>query len=128
MNDDTSPLAQADDAKRRRDLGGELESLMQGHDSLESAPWYPAQSGDIIHVHYSALGSEPAWGETYAVVADAHDSLILRALHHSSPDPDVGFGFFAPGLADEPLMDMWMEAGPKALTVVRHGRVVHPAP
>lgn len=129
MTDTTpsSPLERADAAKRNRDITGEIGALMQGHGALENAPWYPAQEGDLVHIHYEAFKEDPAWGETYAVEADPHGFLVLRSIHHSAPE-GAFTGAFAPGLAGDPLMEAWMEAGPHALVVVRHGRVVHPAP
>jgi hypothetical protein len=127
-----SPLAQAEDAKRRRDLGGELGALMTAGRSLESAPWYPARPGDLVHVHYPAGGQSPAFGETYVVepVEDWQGELGLRLLHHTHPGPEEDaagmVGCFAPGdTIGAPLMGPWFEAGPHALTIVRDGRPVH---
>lgn len=128
MNDASSPLEQAETAKRRRDITGEVDALMQGHDALKNAPWYPPQQGDLVHVHCPALGDMlPAWGETYEIAADTEGLLSLRLIHHSAPEESFA-GAFAPGLLGDPLMEMWMEAGPQAVTVVRAGRCVHPAP
>ncbi|WP_214327884.1 hypothetical protein [Nonomuraea sediminis] len=114
-----SPLAQAEEAKRRRDLMGELHALTAGYGELTEAPWYPARAGDIVHVQYEALG-----GETYVVEDSAEEGgLVLRPLHHSAGM--AAPGCFAPGMVDDPLMEAWMEAGPHALTLVRDGKVVH---
>ncbi|MEV6614240.1 hypothetical protein AB0N31_10530 [Streptomyces sp. NPDC051051] len=126
---DQSPLAQAEDAKRRRDLGGEIDALMKAGNALESAPWYPARPGDLVHVHYPAAGDFPAFGETY-IVGDAGDGLLsLQPLAHTLPDTvehAAGMvGCFATEAADEPLYELWFEAGPHLLTIVRDGRPVH---
>ncbi|MGW6309168.1 hypothetical protein ACWFRQ_17815 [Streptomyces niveus] len=129
---DLSPLAQAEDAKRRRDLPGELGALMDGERALRSAPWYPSQVGDLVHVHYEGHGPLPAWGETYAVEPDPGfaDSLRLRLLHHTAKgDAATEAGVWATTGADPaPLFGMWFEAGPAVLTIVRDGRVVHLGP
>lgn len=123
-----SPLARAEDAKRRRDLGGELAALQQGHTDLTSAPWYPERPGDLVHVHYEQVGDFPAFGETYHVTAGAHGFLSMQLLCHTLPEADDAGGMvgcFAVDDDPDPLMDLWMEAGPHRLTIVRDGRVVH---
>ncbi|MGW1035043.1 hypothetical protein ACWD4Z_23005 [Streptomyces antibioticus] len=123
-----SPLAQAEDAKRARDLAGEIGALMAGGTALESAPWYPARPGDLVHVHYEAGGVTAAFGETYRITAGAHGFLSMRLLCHTLPDgePAEGVvGCFAVDDDPDPLMELWMEAGPQRLTIVRDGRVVH---
>ncbi|MFI6274276.1 hypothetical protein [Streptomyces sp. NPDC050988] len=124
--DTRSPLAQAEDAKRARDLGGELGALMAGGRALQSAPWYPTRAGDLVHVHYEPAGTMPAFGETYAVEPrdGFPNSLQLCLIGHTAPD-DSMTGFFAPGPIEEPLYEAWFEAGPQRLTIVRDGRVVH---
>ena len=124
-----SPLARAEDAKRRRDLGGELAALQQGHTDLTAAPWYPSRPGDLVHVHYEAAGQMAAFGETYRVTAGAHGFLSLQLQCHTLP-ADTEFldgmvGCFAVDDDPDPLMELWFEAGPHRLTVVRDGRPVH---
>jgi hypothetical protein len=127
-----SPLAQAEDAKRRRDLVGELDTLMSAGQALESAPWYPCRPGDLVHVHYEAVGDVPlipAFGETY-VIGDAGDGLLsMKLLAHSLADgtehAEGMVGCFAAEAADCPVYDLWFEGGPHRLTIVRDGRVVH---
>ncbi len=120
-----SPLEQAEDAKRARDLTGEIGALQHGQAALESAPWYPAEAGDVVHIHYEATSAVPEAGETYVVEhSDAEGGLVLRVLH-STPGVFFSPGCFAPGMAGDPLLEPWFEAGPAALTIVRHGRIVH---
>lgn len=122
MPNNPSPLEQAQAAKRQRNIAGEIDALTQGCNSLENAPWYPPQPGDVVRVSYDALGeSIPAWGETYQVT----EELALRLLHHTSPDPSY-VGFYAPGMAGDPLIEMWMEDGPHNLTIMRAGQQIHP--
>ncbi|OSZ56277.1 hypothetical protein OQI_33825 [Streptomyces pharetrae CZA14] len=124
-----SPLAQAEDAKRARDIYAEIDALQQGHTDLTSAPWYPARPGDLVHVHYEQAGDFPAFGETY-LVGDAGDGLMsLRLLTHTSPlmadELDGSAGCFKAEACDCPLYELWFEAGPHRLTIVRDGQPVH---
>jgi hypothetical protein len=121
-----SPLHAADNAKRARDLGGELGALQDGHAALTSAPWYPARPGDLVHVHYEGTPNSPAWGETYLVGQAEHGMLSLQPIASTLPDTEwSGAGCYATEDSDDPLADMWMEAGPDRLTIVRDGRPVH---
>ncbi|PZG55654.1 hypothetical protein C1I98_02900 [Spongiactinospora gelatinilytica] len=121
-----SPLARAEDPKRRRDALCEYHAITDGHAELTSAPWYPAIAGDVLHIHYEASGQMSAFGETYVIEhSDKEDGLVLRLLAHTSQDPDA-VGFYAPGMVGDPLMEPWMESGPASLTLVRDGRVIHP--
>lgn len=123
-----SPLAQAEDAKRRRDLAGEIGALMQGGADLESAPWHPARPGDLVHVHYEAGGSSAPFGETYLIAAGQHGFLPMQLLAHTLPEGEDAAGMVGCFAVDEdpdPLMEPWFEAGPHRLTIVRDGRVVH---
>lgn len=126
-----SPLARAEDAKRRRDLAGEVGVLMSAGADLESAPWHPARPGDTIHVHYEAGGSSDAFGETYIIAAGKHGFLSMQLLAHTLPaTTDQGLvncmtGCFAVEDDPDPLMELWFEAGPHRLTIVRDGRPVH---
>jgi len=125
---EASPLAQAADAKRARDLVGELGILMSAGADLESAPWYPVRPGDLVHVHYEAAGEMAAFGETY-LVGDARGLLSMQLLAHTCPgnEEDVSgmVGCFVTEAHDDPLFDLWFEAGPQRLTIVRDGRPVH---
>ena len=127
-----SPLARAEDAKRRRDLAGELGVLMSAGDALESAPWYPCRPGDLVHVHYEAVGDVPlipAFGETYLIGDAGHGLLSVKLIAHSLPGgtehAEGMVGCFAVEDADCPVYELWFEAGPHRLTIVRDGRVVH---
>lgn len=123
-----SPLAQAEDAKRRRDIEGEIGALMQGSSNLASAPWYPARRGDVVCIHYEQAGDLPAFGETYVVDELEDGWLSMRLLAHSplTHDRAMGsIGCFAVEASQDPLMVPWMEAGPQRLTIIRDGRVVH---
>lgn len=123
-----SPVVQADDAKRSRDIFSEVSALQSGYDALHRAPWYPAREGDLLHIAYEGVGPKlPAYGETYVVERCPDDTawLQLRLLHHTAKQLDF-VGAFAPGVLDDPFTEPWMEAGPHRLTLVRDGAVIHP--
>lgn len=125
-----SPLAQADAAKRRRDIGGELDAILSGDRALRTAPWYPARSGDLLTVHYEGTPNVPAWYETYAVQAGAY-GLELHLTDRTPGEEFAGMsGFFAgpDDCGDDPFTTPWMEAGPRRLSIVRDGLTVHDGP
>ncbi|MEU6332825.1 hypothetical protein ABZ851_37110 [Streptomyces sp. NPDC047049] len=125
-----SPLEQADHAKRRRDIVGELDAIMSGARSLSTAPWYPARVGDLLTVHYEGAPDMPAWYETYEVRPGAGG----LELHLTDRTPGEEFadlaGFFAgpDECGGDPFTTPWMEAGPRVLTIVRDGVTVHDGP
>lgn len=127
-----NPVAQAEDAKRRRDLEGEISVLMSAGADLESAPWAPVRPGDLVHVHHEAGPLADAFGETYIVAAGAHGFLSMQLLAHTLPE-DTEFlegmvGCFAVEDDPDPLMELWFEVGAHRLTIVRDGRPVHIGP
>ena len=95
----SSPVAQADAAKRDRDLGGELGALMGGAASLQRQPWYPARVGDLVHIAYEAISDDlPASGATYQV----------------RQDPDEPAGFLGLAEPDRPGGDTLLLVGARA--------------
>ncbi|GAA3550457.1 hypothetical protein GCM10022419_033360 [Nonomuraea rosea] len=125
--EDKAPREQIDDAHRRRDFFGVIEAARAGQQTLEAQPWYPARHGDIVHIAYEGFGPDvPAHGETYIVEQPEVDGWFnLRTLAHSERDSIAEAGVFATSDDPDPLMEMWFEAGPHRLTIVRDGRVVH---
>lgn len=121
-----SPLTQAEDAKRRRDLPGEIGALMNGQAQLHAAPWYPSQPGDLVHIAREAIADVAAWGETYAVDEGTEaGQLWMRLLHRTLPsDGDLLSPGYYTGCSDDPMHDIWVEAGPSRITVVRDGAVI----
>ncbi|WP_329545540.1 hypothetical protein OG548_14275 [Streptomyces sp. NBC_01356] len=122
-----SPRTQAEDAKRARNLFGEIGALLVGDEELTSAPWHPLRAGDLVHIHYEQAGDMAPFGETY-IVADVSDGLFsmqLLAHTYSGPGADGMVGCFAVESADDPLYEAWFEAGPQRLTIVRDGYPVH---
>ena len=121
-----SPLEQVEDAHRRRDFIGVIDAAQAGQRSLETQPWYPARAGDLVHVAYDALPPHfPAHGETYIVEEREEGWFDLRLIAHTRPKSMGEPGDFAADDTAAPLFDMWFEAGPAVLTIVRDGRVVH---
>ncbi|WP_329141055.1 hypothetical protein [Streptomyces sp. NBC_00670] len=125
-----SPLQTAEDAKRARDLGGELSALRSGHHTLTSASWYPARPGDLVHIHYEGRTGRAAYGETYIVGPAEHGMLSMQLLAHTLPEAsgdgaEVTGAWYATEESADPLAEVWMEAGPHRLTIVRDGRPVH---
>lgn len=95
---------------------------------LESAPWHPVRPGDLVHVHYEAGGISDPFGETYIIGAAEHGFLSMQLLAHTLPEAEDTAGLvgcFAVEDDPDPLMELWFEAGPHRLTIVRDGRVVH---
>ncbi|MFH8476204.1 hypothetical protein [Streptomyces sp. NPDC018000] len=60
-----SPLARAEEAKRRRDLVGEVDALVGGHRALTETPWYPSRPGDQLLITLEASEHAPRSTELY---------------------------------------------------------------
>ncbi|MEV7722351.1 hypothetical protein [Streptomyces sp. NPDC088184] len=120
-----SPLGRAQEAKRRRDLGGEVGALVGGHRALTEAPWYPSRPGDRLLVTMEAAGQRPRTTEVYEVIEGA-DGMELRLVQ---VEPEgAGGGWYAgpPEMyGTDPVETPWMEAGPDRLTITRDGVIVH---
>lgn len=119
-----SPLSRAQDAKRRRNLAGEVAALTGGHNRLIRAPWYPAQAGDQLAITMEATETLPQWTEVYDVTEDGR---ALRLLSEDAPE-GIGGGWYsgAPELyGADPFETPWMEAGADRIAVIRRGSVVH---
>ncbi|MFJ6386419.1 hypothetical protein ACIQJT_02300 [Streptomyces sp. NPDC091972] len=124
-----SPLARAATARRQSGIEGEIAALMDAGTELASAPWYPAQSGDLLHVHYEQAGEMPPFGETYLITELDDGWFSTQLLAHTCPLADdqaeESVGFFATNSVQDPLYVAWYEAGPHRLTIIRDGRPVH---
>ncbi|MGW9122237.1 hypothetical protein ACWGRV_37560 [Streptomyces sp. NPDC055663] len=71
-----SPLAQAEEAKRRRDIGAEIGALVGGHRALMEAPWYPSRG--FVHVQQQRLSTSLRfWHRPWGVVAERHLGVRL---------------------------------------------------
>lgn len=120
-----SPRAVAERAKARRDLGGELAALTAADADLEAQPWAPLRAGDVVLSHMPADGEVPAIGETYVAVDDGIDiagHAMVRLVSASYRDP---YGLGGDVTA---FYDLWFEASPGSLTIIRAGAVIHGTP
>ncbi|MEV8101736.1 hypothetical protein [Streptomyces sp. NPDC088135] len=121
-----SPLARAEEAKRRRDLGGELDALVGGHRALTEAPWYPSRPGDRLLITLEAGDAAPSGAELYEVVEGSGGGMELRLIEVSPEGSSGGWYAGPPELyGSDPVETPWMEAGPDRLTITRDGAVVH---
>ncbi|MFJ4880881.1 hypothetical protein ACIP93_37525 [Streptomyces sp. NPDC088745] len=128
----TSPLEQAHQAKRARDLTGELTALTRGHEQLETASWAPTRIGDRVVLTVGASGGRPGHTETYEVVSSSDRDPIweeteLRLVSHTAAtDADAGWYAGPPEFGGgDAIETAWMEAGPDRLAIIRGGVVVH---
>ncbi|WP_331750808.1 MULTISPECIES: hypothetical protein [unclassified Streptomyces] len=121
-----SPLGRAGEAKRRRDLVGEVEALVGGHRALTSAPWDPSRPGDRLLVTVEAAGQSPRSTELYEVVEGGGDGTELR-LVSITPEGAAGGWYAGPPelYGADPVETPWMEAGPDRLTITRNSVIVH---
>ncbi|MFD7533786.1 hypothetical protein ACFV8E_40320 [Streptomyces sp. NPDC059849] len=121
-----SPLGQAGEAKRRRDLGAEVDALVGGHRALTEAAWYPSRPGDRLMVTREATGQSPRTTELYEVTEDGGDGMEL-CLVDVTPEGASGGWYAGPPemYGADPVETPWMEAGPDRLTVTREGVIVH---
>jgi hypothetical protein len=104
---DDSPLAAAEQAKRRRDLGAEIATLRAADEDLRRRPWFPIQPGDVVLMHLPADAHSPAHGETYLAVdgqTDIAGNAMLREVSRTNdsdaadpedgePDPDYALRY-----------------------------------
>lgn len=144
-----SPLAQAEDAKRRRDLAGEIGALTAADAALAAQPWAPVRPGDVVLTHLPTREDLAAYGETYLAVdgdTDIGGHALLRLVSETqlalddeddaSADSDEEDREEATAHAGEwsrleeltPFYDLWFEAGPGGVVVIRAGTVVHGRP
>jgi len=148
--DDPSPRAAAEDAKARRDLPGELDTLMAADRKLRDQPWFPIQPGDVV-CWSIAMPDGGRHGETLVAVEDedwpTEGGAPLRKVSET-PYETIGAGASDEDQADEPddldddadepaepvdprvcefqdFYDVWFEAGPSRIAVIRHGQLVH---
>lgn len=90
-----APLAVAEDAKRRRDLAGEIGALTAADADLSARPWYPIRPGDVVLSWLPPVGDVFAYGQTYLAVDDtaADGTALLREVSTTdlpSIDPETG--------------------------------------
>jgi hypothetical protein len=142
-----APLARAEDAKRRRDLPGEIAILTGAQHDLDRQPWMPLRGGDVV-LTFAPPGRPglDALSETHLALEDPDGFGIgLRQVSTSyttaaaggeqcdeqHPDDEDQDDDEPDGPAREYLYsieDLWFEWGPAALTVLRAGAVVFGTP
>ncbi len=119
---DQSPNETAIKAMHHSHLGTAMTVLQAAEDNLEAQPWYPLQAGDVV---LSASAEDVGIGLTYLAEADERSAsgVSLRLVSVTGAD--------ASDIADEdehfPFTDLWFDAQPGTLTVIRAGHVVHGA-
>lgn len=121
-----SPLVQAEEAKRRRDIGAEIGALVGGHRALTEAPWYPSRPGDRLMLTLEATEHTPRTTELYEVIGGGEDGMELRLVDIAPEGAEGGWYAGPPELyGADPVETPWMEAGPDRLTITRNGVIVH---
>jgi len=88
-----SPLELADDAKRARELGRELDVLTAAGHDLEAQPWYPLRPGDVVLTYMpdSSLAGGPL-SETYLAVDDGFEVRLREVANSYSARLDTAAG------------------------------------
>ncbi|WP_326771095.1 hypothetical protein OG978_45875 (plasmid) [Streptomyces sp. NBC_01591] len=121
-----SPLVQAEEAKRHRDIGAEVSALVGGHRALTEAPWYPSRPGDRLLLTLEATGHTLRTTELYEVTEGCEDGMELR-LVDIAPEGAAGGWYAGPPelYGADPVETPWMEAGPDRLTITRNNVIVH---
>jgi hypothetical protein len=87
-----SPLAAAEDAKRARDLAGEIDILTGADAELRRQRWTPLRPGDIVLSYLPGTIDVPAYGQTFLAVddTDADGNALLREVSaNQDPSGDV---------------------------------------
>jgi len=136
VDDELSPRDAAEQAKGRRDLGGEIDALSTADRELRAQPWFPIQPGDVVCWSVD-MPDGGRHGETLIAV-DAPDwsteaGAPLRKLSQT-PYETIGSATDTPAeqadedQADEQyedFYDIWFETGPAKIAILRHGQLVH---
>jgi hypothetical protein len=110
-----APLAQIEDLKAARDLGGELAAITGHWADMEAQPWWPPQVGDVAVGHPDRPGDPDAYGETFLAEDYPRVGLRVRSVSRTRGGyaPEDGYG----------IEDLWFEW--PAVSIVRAG-VVYP--
>jgi hypothetical protein len=111
-----APLAEIEDLKAARDLGGELAAITGHWADIEAQPWWPPQAGDIAIGHPEPGDPDP-YGETFlAEDYPAPLGLRFRSVSRTRGEyvPEDGYG----------IEDLWFEW--PAVSIVRAGTIYPP--
>ena len=109
-----APLAEIEDLKAARDLGGELEAISGHWAAMEAQPWWPPQLGDVAIGH--PTGGPDRYGETFLAEEYPVFGLRFRSVSGTRGQfvPEDGYG----------IEDLWFEW--PAVSIVRAGTVYAP--
>ena len=116
-------LGTLSDAQRNQ-----LEARCNVIGDISNTAKFPLAAQNFCHSYLTV-----AWGAGQALPAAAAGSnngfLNMQLLAHTLPEDteflDGMVGCFAVEDDPDPLMELWFEAGPHRLTIVRDGRPVH---
>jgi hypothetical protein len=115
-----SPRQAAEQAKDHRDLAAELAILTAADSDLRSQPWFPIQVGDVVC--WSIDLPDGRHGETLVAVDEPNWSTEagapLRKVSATRLEQDSRWEY-------EDFYDIWFEAGPSKIAIIRHGQLVH---
>jgi hypothetical protein len=109
-----APLAEIEDLKAARDLGGELEAISGHWADMEAQPWWPPQVGDVAIGH--PTGGPDPYGETFLAEEYPVIGVRFRSVSRTRGQyvPEDGYG----------IEDLWFEW--PAISIVRAGTVYPP--
>jgi hypothetical protein len=112
-----APLAEIEDLKAARDLGGELAAIGGHWAAMEAQPWWPPQAGDVAIGHPDNPADPDSYGETF-LAEDYPAPLGLRfrsvSRTRGGSVPEDGYG----------IEDLWFEW--PAVSIVRAGTIYPP--
>ncbi|HEY5990498.1 MAG TPA: hypothetical protein VIV12_29525 [Streptosporangiaceae bacterium] len=109
-----APLAEIEDLKATRDLGGELAAITGHWADMEAQPWWPPKAGDVAIGH--PTGGPDAYGETFLAEEYPRLGLRFRSVSRTRGEyvPKDGYG----------IEDLWFEW--PAISIVRAGTIYPP--
>jgi hypothetical protein len=111
-----APLAEIEDRKAARDLGGELAAIRGHWAEMEAQPWWPPKAGDVA-IGHPDLGDSDPYGETFlAEEYPAPLGLRFRSVSRTRGEyvPEDGYG----------IEDLWFEW--PAISIVRASTLYPP--
>jgi hypothetical protein len=110
-----SPLAEIEDRKAARDLGGEVAAISGHWAEMEAQPWWPPQVGDVAIGHPDPGDPDP-YGETFLAEDYPRLGLRFRSVSRTRGQyvPEDGYG----------IEDLWFEW--PAISIVRAGAIYPP--
>lgn len=134
--DTPSPREAAEQAKARRDLGGEIDALSAADRELRTQPWFPIRPGDVVCWSVDMPDGDRHGETLIAVDAPDWSTEAGAPLRKVSQTPYETIGAATDDSAEqveedqaneqyEDFYDIWFEAGPAKIAVLRHGQLVH---